>query len=66
MRVHMSNAFAIFVLFFGVALIDAVQHGPWTRVLFWLVVGVLFLVMARGWQGPRVSGPAEDRRAPGR
>jgi hypothetical protein len=38
-----SNS-AIFVLFFGLAVIEALQSGPWWRLLFWVAVGVVFLL----------------------
>ena len=36
---------AIFILFFGLATIDAVQYQAWWRVMFWLMIGVVFLVV---------------------
>jgi len=35
--------FAVFVIFFGVALLDAVQTQNWLRVVFWVVIGAVFL-----------------------
>ncbi len=35
--------FAIFVLFFGIAALDAVQTRDWVRVAFWAVVAVSYL-----------------------
>lgn len=36
--------FTVFVLFFGIALLDAFQNGQWIRPLFWLSIGNIFLV----------------------
>jgi hypothetical protein len=36
---------AVFVLFFGVAALDAVRSANWPRVAFWLVVGLTFLAL---------------------
>ena len=36
---------AIFILFFGLATIDAVQLHAWWRVMFWLATGFVFLVV---------------------
>ena len=41
-----SNA-TVFVLFFGIALIDAIQGGHWLWVLFWLAIGSFFLAADR-------------------
>jgi len=35
--------FAIFVLFFGAATLDAIQTQNWLRVTFWIVIGAFFL-----------------------
>ncbi len=43
----MRTNFTIFILFFGIALIDAVRGGHWTEILFWLVVGGFFFVADR-------------------
>lgn len=38
----MRSNFAIFILFFGIALLDAVRGAHWLRVAFWLAIGALF------------------------
>jgi len=43
----MRSNFTIFLLFFGIALLDAIRGGHWLRVAFWVVVGVLFYVADR-------------------
>jgi len=42
---------AIFVLFFGLALLDALTDGRWPRVLFWLAMAAIFGVLE--WWGHR-------------
>jgi hypothetical protein len=37
--------FAIFLIFFGVSLLEAFQTKNWLRVFFWLAIGFLFLVL---------------------
>jgi hypothetical protein len=37
--------FAIFIIFFGVSLLEAFQTKNWLRVLFWLAIGFLFLAL---------------------
>ena len=34
---------AVFLIFFGIALIQALQEGHWSIVVFWLLVGAFFL-----------------------
>ena len=38
----------IFILFFGASLLDAVSGARWLRVIFWLGMGVCFLVLDAG------------------
>jgi hypothetical protein len=35
--------FTIFLLFFGISLLDAVRSHDWLRALLWLVLGLVFL-----------------------
>ena len=35
----------IFILFFGVALLDALRGGAWPRVVFWVGIGAAFWLM---------------------
>jgi hypothetical protein len=44
------SGFAVFVLFFGVALIEAVQQHNWAEASLFAGLGVLFL-----WSGARES-----------
>jgi len=41
-------ALTIFVLFFGLALLDAVRAGDWLLALFWVAVGTLFSMLEVG------------------
>lgn len=44
-------ALTIFVLFFGLATIEALSDGRWPRIAFWLGMAVLFAVLE--WWGHR-------------
>jgi hypothetical protein len=33
----------VFLLFFGIALLDALGSGRWYMLIFWLVIGSIFL-----------------------
>ena len=35
---------AIFILFFGVAVIEAMQTQNWLKVAFWAAIGLVFLL----------------------
>jgi hypothetical protein len=34
----------VFLLFFGVAMLEAFQTQSWLRAAFWLVIGLVFLL----------------------
>ena len=36
--------FTIFILFFGIAALDAFQTHNWSAIIFWLAIGVVFLL----------------------
>lgn len=38
---------AIFALFFGTSLLDAITTRNWARAAFWLVIALAFMVMSR-------------------
>ena len=40
-----SSVFAIFIIFFGISLLDAVRDGHWLSAVFLLSVGVVFLIL---------------------
>lgn len=50
-----TNA-AVFVLFFGMALLEAFQDRNWIKALVWLAVGVVFLLSGS------VSGKTREGR----
>lgn len=53
-RIGLGTNFAVFVLFFGVATIEALQTRNWLKALFWVAISIVFL--AAGNQ------PREDRQ----
>jgi len=42
--IKFGAGFTIFILFFGIALLDAALSGNWIRVVFWLLIGAVFLI----------------------
>jgi hypothetical protein len=43
-KIHLSTNFAVFLLFFGVALFEAIRIQDWYKVAFWVAIGIVFLV----------------------
>jgi hypothetical protein len=41
----LNSGFVIFILFFGISLIDALQTMSWLLAGFWLTIGVAFYVL---------------------
>jgi hypothetical protein len=44
MRIKFDTNLTIFALFFGVSLLEAIQTGNLLKSLFWLAIGVVFLL----------------------
>jgi hypothetical protein len=42
-RLRLSTNFTVFLLFFGVALLEAIQSGNWIKAIFWVAIGLVFL-----------------------
>lgn len=53
-RLKFGTNFALFVLFFGVALLDAFQTRYWLRAGFWLAIGAAF------WVGDNLKRPHDE------
>lgn len=43
-KIRLGTNFAVFILFFGVAMLEAFQSNNWLKSIFWLVIGIVFLV----------------------
>ena len=53
-KLRMGTNITVFLLFFGVALLNALRGGHWLRAAFWLVLGLVFLL------GDSMRQPRED------
>ena len=42
-KIKFGTNFAVFVLFFGVAVIEAIQTKNWLKVGFWIAISLVFL-----------------------
>jgi len=43
-RIRFGQGFAVFILFFGIALLDALHNFDWLKIVFWLATGFIFIV----------------------
>ena len=43
-KISAGANFTIFLLFFGVAVLEAFQTRNWLKCLFWLMIAVVFLM----------------------
>ncbi|HZS06493.1 MAG TPA: hypothetical protein VFD58_16765 [Blastocatellia bacterium] len=43
-RLRLGANFTVFLLFFGVATLEAFQTGNWLKAAFWLAIALVFLV----------------------
>jgi hypothetical protein len=42
-KIKLSTNFAVFILFFGVAVLEAFQTHNWIKSIFWLAIAIVFL-----------------------
>ena len=42
--IKLGSNFVVFLLFFGVATLEAFQRSDWLRAAFWLAIGISFLI----------------------
>ncbi|HEY6954431.1 MAG TPA: hypothetical protein VI385_04260 [Flavisolibacter sp.] len=43
-RFRFGQGFTVFLLFFGIALLEALHTFDWLRIVFWLAIGLVFVV----------------------
>ncbi len=42
-QIKLSTNFTVFLLFFGMALVEAIQTRNWIKAVFWATIGLVFL-----------------------
>lgn len=42
--IKFGAGFTVFIIFFGISLLEAFKNQSWLLVLFWLVMGLIFLL----------------------
>jgi hypothetical protein len=43
-NIKIGTGFTVFILFFGVSLIEAFETRNWLKAAFWLAIGLVFLL----------------------
>lgn len=43
-KIKLGTNFTVFVLFFGIATLEAFQTRNWLKALFWLAIAIVFLL----------------------
>lgn len=43
-KIKLGTNFIIFLLFFGVVLLEAFQTANWVKVAFWIAIGIAFIL----------------------
>lgn len=43
-KIRLSTNFAVFLLFFGVAALEAFQTANWAKAVFWVAIAIVFLL----------------------
>jgi len=43
-KIKLGTNFTVFLLFFGVGILEAFQTSNWLKAAFWLVIGIVFLI----------------------
>ena len=59
----LGTNFAVFLLFFGVAALEAFQTRNWLKAAFWLAIGIVFL-LADNMKFSRVTQEKIGKRYP--
>ena len=44
LRIKLGANFTVFLLFFGVAALEAFETRNWLKSIFWLAIGLVFLI----------------------
>lgn len=43
-KIKFGTNFAVFILFFGVGILEAFQTSNWLKAVFWVAIGLVFLI----------------------
>lgn len=42
-KIKFGTGFTVFIIFFGIAVIEAFQKRDWLWIVLWIVIGLVFL-----------------------
>jgi hypothetical protein len=42
-KISLGVNFTVFLLFFGISMLEAIQTRNWIKSIFWLAIGLVFL-----------------------
>lgn len=45
LKFQLGIGFVLFLLFFGMALLEVFQSHDWVRATFWVAMGIVFIVL---------------------
>jgi hypothetical protein len=48
-RFRMGTNVTVFLLFFGVALLESIQSRNWLKAIFWVAIALVFLFESTPW-----------------
>ncbi|MGZ5191600.1 MAG: hypothetical protein ACXWCZ_11315 [Flavisolibacter sp.] len=43
-KIKIGNGMAIFILFFGISVIEAIRTADWRWIVLWVLIGLVFLL----------------------
>ena len=62
-RIKLGSNFTVFLLFFGVATLEAFQSRNWIKAAFWFAIGMVFLVADNLRKGEGGSPPSRKKHS---
>lgn len=54
-QIKIGPGFAVFIVFFGIALLETFRTQNWVMVIFWVVMGLVFILLEN-------QGKPDERR----
>jgi hypothetical protein len=43
-KIKPGTGFTVFIIFFAIATLEAIQTQNWPRIIFWLITGAVFML----------------------
>lgn len=61
-QIKPGPGFTVFMLFFALALIDAIRIQDWLKVSFWVGIGIVFLLMDNMSSRRKANGTPDTKK----